>query len=104
MLKIQPNNVKALYNKGLSLGSLGRYQDAIQYFDKVLKIQPNNVKALYNKGLSLGSLGRYQDAIQYFDKVLEINPNNTKALNSKKDVMNSNALNPLDIQLVKVMQ
>ena len=44
----------SLYNKGLSLGRLGRYHDAIPYFDKVLEIQPNDVDALYNKGLVIG--------------------------------------------------
>ena len=57
-LAIQPNNVKALYNKGLVLGSLGNYTEAIKYYDKALAIQPNDFDVQNNKANALAKLGK----------------------------------------------
>ena len=65
----------ALDNKGLALYNLGKYEEAIEWYDKVLKIDPNDVNALNNKGLALNNLGKYQEAIEWYDKALEIDPN-----------------------------
>ena len=58
-----------MYNKGLALGNLGKYQEAIEWYDKALKIDPNYVDALNNKGIALNNLGKYQEAIEWYDKV-----------------------------------
>jgi tetratricopeptide (TPR) repeat protein len=42
----------ALNNKGMSLGTLGKYQEALTYFDKALVIEPNNSIILENKRLA----------------------------------------------------
>jgi tetratricopeptide (TPR) repeat protein len=44
LIAIQPNHVKALVNKGVALGNLGNYTEALQYFDKALAIQPKSYK------------------------------------------------------------
>src|SRR4029078_7314823 len=74
-LDANPNNVTALIGKGLALGILHKYSEAIPYFDKVLSIDANNVDALSGKGSALGGLHRCSEAIPYFDKALSINPN-----------------------------
>ena len=33
-LGIDPNNVEALFNKGISLDNLGKFEGAITYYDK----------------------------------------------------------------------
>ena len=72
-----------LSNKGNSLESLGRYEDATRYLDKALEIDPLNAAVLASKGNSLNSLGRYEEAIHYLDKALKIDPRNLSALNNK---------------------
>ncbi|MGB8163347.1 MAG: tetratricopeptide repeat protein, partial [Nitrososphaeraceae archaeon] len=37
-----------LFEKGNSLGNLGKYEEAISWYDKALKVDPKNVDALYN--------------------------------------------------------
>jgi superkiller protein 3 len=77
------NYLASLYNKGNALSALGRYEEAIQYYDKVLAIDPNDVDALTNKGVALSALGKSEEAIQYYDKALAIDPNYTLSLTNK---------------------
>jgi len=47
-------------NKECSLINLGRYDEALPYFDKALKIDPDDKKAWFYEGLSLDFLGRHR--------------------------------------------
>jgi tetratricopeptide (TPR) repeat protein len=60
-------NDSALNNKGAAVAGLGRYEEAIGYYDRVLNIDPNYIPALVNKGAALGNLGRHQEAMEYFE-------------------------------------
>ena len=40
IIKQEPKNIDALYNQGLALNQLKKYQDAITCFDKVHNIDP----------------------------------------------------------------
>jgi Flp pilus assembly protein TadD len=42
---------------------LGKYNEAITLFDKVLAVDPTDVKTLNNKGNALDNLGKHQEAI-----------------------------------------
>ena len=86
ILESDPQNVKALQNKGVALGNLERHSEAIYHFDKVLEIDPNNTDALNNIGAVFINLANYGYALPYFDRVLELDPENQVAINSKKDI------------------
>ena len=47
-----------LNEKGAALANLGKYDEAIEFFDKALAIEPNYVEASYNKGLALDALNK----------------------------------------------
>jgi len=92
VLSLDPNNIKALYNKGKALSQLGNFvkslnNAAISYYDKVLSLDPNNIGALYNKGNALVKLGNLNGAISSYDKVLSLDPNNIGALYSKGNAL-----------------
>jgi tetratricopeptide (TPR) repeat protein len=70
-------------NKGISLGSLGRYEEAIVCLDTALELDPRCVAVWGNKGASLDILGRHEEAIHCYDKALELNPRNAAAWNNK---------------------
>ena len=74
------NYVAALNNKGLSLGNLKNFKEAIEHFDKVLAIDPKNVDALNGKGTIHDSLQKYKKAIECYDKVLAIDSKHFNAL------------------------
>jgi tetratricopeptide (TPR) repeat protein len=47
------------------MSKLGKYEDAMIYFDKVLEIDLNHIDSLYFKGLTLSDLGRDEEDIEY---------------------------------------
>jgi len=63
-----------LVNKGISLGKLGKYHEAIVCFDRALEINPRLSEAWYNKGAVLADLERYHEAINSYEKFIEFAP------------------------------
>jgi serine/threonine protein kinase len=74
-------------NKGASLDSLGRHEEAIRCFDKSLELEPRAEAAWSNKGVSLASLRRYEEAIHCFDKALELDPHYATAWDNKGNIL-----------------
>jgi tetratricopeptide (TPR) repeat protein len=65
-----PNYVTQNLLQGAALFKLGKYNESIPYFDKVLYLDPNNTNALYNKGFALFKLGKYNESKPIFDMIL----------------------------------
>jgi len=72
--------MKTLSNKGVALSRLGKQEEAIACYDKVLEFNRNDMKTLSNKGVALGFLDKYEEAIACYDKALEINPNDSNVI------------------------
>ncbi len=85
-LEVNPMDKKyILALKGEILNSIGKYEEAIKCYDKVIDEKStryasyddwSNAYALILKGNALSNLGKYEEAIKCYDKSLEINPNN----------------------------
>lgn len=69
-----PKNAEAWYNKGLSLGNLGKEEDEIKSYDKAIKIKPDYGDAWNNKGFVFAKLGKLEESIKYFEKAIKIKP------------------------------
>ena len=76
ILELNPNDEKALVNKGSILKDLERYEEAIKYYDKILELNPKHVKALANKGLSYASLLEWSEAEKFIFRAVELEPDN----------------------------
>ncbi|MFB2795565.1 tetratricopeptide repeat protein, partial [Aeromonas veronii] len=77
---LQEQVAKALCNKGVTLGQLGRSEDAITVYDELIQrfgtsdapaLQEQVAMALRNKGVTLGQLGRSEDAITVYDELIQ---------------------------------
>lgn len=66
-LELAPNialaRVENLYNQG-------KYNEAIEWYDKFLRIKPNDVIALMNKGLALVNMQKFKEAIELYNKAM----------------------------------
>lgn len=60
------------FNKGDSLTSQGRYDEAIQAYDQAIQLKPNYDNAWYNKGVALKALGRTNESDAAFAKAKDM--------------------------------
>jgi tetratricopeptide (TPR) repeat protein len=75
----QPYRADYYIDYGLSLVALGRYEEALDQFDRayinkeLLLIKENNKRALRGKGITYYNMMQYEKAIEEFAHALEIN-------------------------------
>jgi tetratricopeptide (TPR) repeat protein len=62
------------FAKAKELGYKGKYDEAVQAYNKAIEIYPEYKEAWYNKGIALTDQGKYDEAVQAFDKAIEIYP------------------------------
>ena len=79
-LQIDPHHVVALYNCGVALQRLKRYDEAIANYDAALVIMPRFTQALTNRGAALHDLHRHDEALTSLDQALAIQPSHVEAL------------------------
>jgi tetratricopeptide (TPR) repeat protein len=93
-IEIDPNDANAWYNKGISLGKLETYEEALKCYDKAIEIDPNHAYAWRNKAVALvvlvfvtqyvkhkeENIKCLQKAIECYDKAIEIDPNDANAV------------------------
>ena len=56
------------FKKALALEKLGKYEEAIECYDKILGIDPHALNAYHSKGVALEKLGKHEEAAKCFDK------------------------------------
>jgi tetratricopeptide repeat protein len=61
---------RALNNLGTVLHRLGRYEEALAYYDRVLEVNPKYVRAMENAALAHRSLGQMDEAVKMWKRAL----------------------------------
>ena len=82
------NSEESINDIAVSLEYLGKYDDALYYYDNALNINPNNSLTLNNKAILLIKLKKYDEALSILNEVLEIDENNTCAIENKEKILN----------------
>lgn len=70
----QINSADGWYNQGFVLLGQGRYEAAIQCFDRAITMNPNYAIAWNDRGVAYVELGNYNEALKCFNRALEIKP------------------------------
>jgi tetratricopeptide (TPR) repeat protein len=107
VVNIIPDSADAWFVKGRLLAHLGKYQDAIECFDKLTRLKPNYADAwLYKyevfdklgkledaiecltnyrffQGLSLYRQGEYEEAIRFYERAIKLSPYNARTWHVK---------------------
>jgi tetratricopeptide (TPR) repeat protein len=80
-IRIRPNSIEALYNKGMFLQRVEEYDEAYLIYDKIIALDTTSYFAYYNRGyILLVSDSSYSGAIKEFEKSLVYYPYYFQAL------------------------
>ncbi|MHA1928897.1 MAG: tetratricopeptide repeat protein [Candidatus Thorarchaeota archaeon] len=71
---------ESLFKQGEEIINQGRYEEAEQYFRKVIEIQPDHAEAWNSLAITLLKQDRYDEAEQAFRKIIELRPEFTEVL------------------------
>jgi tetratricopeptide (TPR) repeat protein len=63
----------------ISLVTLGRYDEAMTYFDLAVEHDPSLARAWYFRGLALNDLGRFDEALECLNRVVRLHPRDANA-------------------------
>jgi len=80
---VNPANIGAWFNHGLSLLNLQEFNGAIKSFDKVIQLQPDNPDAHNNRAIAMRALGHHEEALAGYDKALALQPQSPETLNNR---------------------
>src|ERR1043166_2163528 len=72
-------NASTLYERGVSLHSVGRFEEALAAFDQAALLDAENAEIPVSRGACLCSLGRYEEALRCYDAGLQVVPQNARA-------------------------
>lgn len=75
VLRIDPLYFDALYSSAIALANMGRWKEALGYFEKVLEIEPENKLIRIQYAYCLYALNRAEEALQVYLKLLDEHPN-----------------------------
>ena len=75
----QPDDLAAICELAVQAGELGRFEEGIDLWDRVLQQHPGYVEALFNKGYCLMGLERYAEALEHSRRALELDPGHKEA-------------------------
>jgi glycosyltransferase involved in cell wall biosynthesis len=79
-VRLEPENITFLKNLAdLYCVAMGRIEDALRIYVKVLAIQPRDTETLLTTGHICVALQRFDDAKTFYDRVLQIDPGNMDA-------------------------
>lgn len=84
----ETSSADELNMKGENLGELGKYGEALPYFEEATKADSKHLKAWINLGTCLNNgFRRYEEAVLAFDKALSIDPRNSLAWENKGNAL-----------------
>ncbi len=69
--------------KGVALVMEGKYNEAIEAFNKAIELNPKDAVAYNNRGAAYGQTGNYKQQIEDSSKALQLNPKDAVAFNNR---------------------
>jgi len=59
-------------DRGIALSELGRFDEALQVYDKAIELYPDDYNARCGKAMTLFNLNHFEEALQVFDNAIEL--------------------------------
>jgi tetratricopeptide (TPR) repeat protein len=74
VLERKPNNKELLNNIGYAMYETKKYNEALEYFTKVLEINPKDATTLYMTGMTYQKLGNKEKGQKLCDEAISLDP------------------------------
>jgi len=87
VLNEQPDNMIALFSRGIAYLKNKNYQEAIVDCDAYLKANPGNEKVICSRGNAYMALESYEKALADFNRALDLNPHYPTAYFSRSELL-----------------
>lgn len=78
--EVNPSWWNLLFFIALAYRNLGKMDQAVEYFEKVIRIKPDQAESLNELGLCHSALGNLSEAARYFKKALNMDAENPEIL------------------------
>ncbi|MDR0692509.1 MAG: tetratricopeptide repeat protein [Prevotellaceae bacterium] len=75
--KLVPDRFEPNFNMALIYAGLGRFQDALPYFEKAVKINPEHAQALMGAGAMYANTEKFGKSVEMFERAAKLTPNDT---------------------------
>ena len=85
VLKRKPNNKELLNDIAQALFSIKQYDEALNYYQKLLEINPKDASALYMAGISFQKMGQKEKGTSICDEAIKLDPSLAKNRQKKGD-------------------
>ena len=82
-----PNSADVFGEMAFVERRMGRWDDAINHFQKAITLDPRNLQLLIFTGECLGYVRKFKEAEEYIDRALQIAPNATRVLSAKIGIL-----------------
>ena len=78
VMERKPNNKELLNNIAHAFYETKKYNEALDYFTKILNLNPNDATTLYMAGLTFQKLGQKEKGVKICDKAISMDPSLSK--------------------------
>jgi hypothetical protein len=86
-LRLEPHEITTLTSYANGLASLGKFDEALSVYDRVIALQSDNAMAYYNRGFILQELKRFADSLEAYDRAIALQPAYASAYNNRGTVL-----------------
>jgi len=63
-IELDPDNIDLLNNKAQALETVGKYGEALEFYEKAIKSIPRTQILWNNMAFSLSQVGKYEEAVK----------------------------------------
>ncbi len=75
------NDTTAIYELAVQAGMLGKWEEAIELWQRLISLRPNVPEGFVNMATAFHKIGKYGDAIELIKKAMKLDPNIKEAPN-----------------------
>ncbi|MFB2938792.1 tetratricopeptide repeat protein [Aerosakkonemataceae cyanobacterium BLCC-F154] len=72
-MEFKPDDHEAWHNRGVALVNLGKWEEAIDSYDKAIELKPDDHKAFYSKACCYALQNNANLAIQNLEQAINLN-------------------------------